>query len=164
MYLEGFCSMKWRTCTHPSPGPSWGAHLPAHLHTFNFGTAKLNMHAHEDDADMAPCKDGRSPLLHPRCFRQRFFLQTPEIRCHQEIKLHCSLLKGVDISARVCVCMSVWASHRKIDRQKARVPGCWWVKVSQILGLLPPSLAPPSYCMEMRVQSSKLRRSGQARQ
>ena len=34
---------------------------------------------------LAPCKDG--PLLHPRCFRQRFFLQTPEIPCHQETKL-----------------------------------------------------------------------------
>ena len=40
---------------------------------------------------LAPCKDG--PLLHPRCFRQRFFLQTPEIPCHQETKLIAFLIE-----------------------------------------------------------------------
>ena len=154
MYLEGFCSMKWRTCTHPSPCPSWGAHLPAHLHTFNFGTAKYAC-SWKWEAGSHLVKMVGVHCYIPVASVSDFFCKHPKYRVRKlSCITHC--LSTVDIY--------IWASRRKTDRQKARVPGCWWVKVSQMLGLLPPSVAPPSYCMGTRVQSSKLRRSGQARQ
>ena len=43
------------------------------------------------------------------------------------------------------------------EREKGwtHMPGCWWVKVSQMLGRLPPSVAPPSYCMYVMNITSK---------
>ena len=148
MYLEEFCSMKWRTCTHPSLGLSLGAHLPAHFHTFNFGTVKYACSWRWEASSHLVKMVGVHCYI-PVASVSDFFCKHPKYRVRKlSCITHC--LSTVDIR--------IWASHRETDRRA-------WVLVGEGVpdaGSLPPSIAPPSYCMGMRTQSSnKLWRSSQ---